>query len=170
MDGSARSSWIGLSGLAIFVLAADQLSKYAIEKFTTVGSFRVLISGFLNLVHTTNPGVAFGLFADGDAPWRAPILIIFSVGVIAMLLWFLVTGRAGGRLGQWGLAMILGGAAGNVFDRVVRHTVTDFIDFHIGGYHWYTFNIADSGIVIGAGLVILELLRDWKHHPHHERA
>src|SRR5271154_3703732 len=101
MNGSARSGWIGLAALAIFVLGADQLTKYAIEQFTAVGSFRVLIPGFLNLVHTTNPGVAFGLFADGDTPWRAPILIFFSVGVIAMLLWFLVTGRAGGWLGQW---------------------------------------------------------------------
>ena len=61
------------------------------------------------------------------------------------------------------MTLILGGAAGNVLDRVLRHSVTDFIDFHIGSYHWYTFNLADSAIVIGAGLVILELLHDWRH-------
>jgi signal peptidase II len=86
-----------------------------------------------------------------------------------LLIWLLATGRAGGRLGQTGLALILGGAAGNVLDRASRHSVTDFIDFHIGNYHWYTFNVADSAIVIGAGLVVLELFRDWRH-PTHERA
>jgi signal peptidase II len=94
---------------------------------------------------------------------------LFSAGVILLLGWLLASGRAGGRLGQFGLALILGGAAGNVLDRLVRHSVTDFIDFHLGRYHWYTFNIADSAIVMGAGLVVLELLRDWRH-PTQERA
>ncbi len=62
--------------------------------------------------------------------------------------------------GECGLALILGGALGNVLDRFLRHSVTDFIDFHIGSYHWYTFNIADSAIVIGAALVVLELFRE----------
>ena len=79
------------------------------------------------------------------------MLIIFSVAVIGLLGWLLVTGRGGGWLGQWGLALILGGAAGNVLDRVMRHSVTDFIDFYVGSHHWYTFNIADSAIVVGAG-------------------
>jgi signal peptidase II len=120
-------------------------------------------------VHTNNPGVAFGLFADSGTPWLAPLLIAFSVGVIALLAWLLATGRAGGRLAQCGLALILGGAVGNVFDRLLRHSVTDFIDFYLGSHHWYTFNIADAAIVAGAGLVILELFRDWRH-PSHERA
>jgi signal peptidase II len=85
------------------------------------------------------------------------------------LIWLLATNRAGGWCGQCGLALILGGAAGNVLDRVLRQSVTDFIDFHVGGYHWYTFNLADSAIVIGAALVVLELFRDWRR-PSHERA
>jgi signal peptidase II len=107
--------------------------------------------------------------ADSESAWLAPLLIAFSVGVIALLVWLLVTGRAGGWLGQVGLALILGGALGNVLDRVLRRSVTDFIDFHIGRYHWYTFNLADSAIVIGAALVVLELFRDW-NHPAQERA
>ena len=132
------------------------------------GSTRVLIPGLLNLIHTSNPGVAFGLFADSSTPWLAPVLIVFSVTVIALLAWLLLTGRAGGWLAQCGLALILGGAAGNVLDRVLHRSVTDFIDFYIGSHHWYTFNVADSAIVVGAGLVILELFRDWRH-PNHER-
>jgi signal peptidase II len=85
------------------------------------------------------------------------------------LVWLLATGRAGGRLGQTGMALILGGAAGNVLDRLLRRSVTDFIDFHLQGHHWYTFNAADSAIVVGAGLVLIELFRDWRH-PSQEKA
>lgn len=159
MAGASRSGWV-LALLAATVLVVDQASKFAVEKFTAPGSFQVVIPGVLNLVHTSNPGVAFGLFADSQAPWRAPLLILFSVMVIGLIIWMLWTHRAGGPLGSYGLALILGGAAGNVVDRVFHHSVTDFIDFHLGTYHWYTFNVADTAIVIGAALVIFELLRD----------
>jgi signal peptidase II len=168
MTSELRAVWpLGL--LAAAVLAADQATKYAVDKIMEPGSFRVLIPGVLNLVHTSNPGVAFGMLADSEMPLRAPLLIVFSVAVIGLIAWLLATGRAGGWPGQCGMTLILGGAAGNVLDRVVRRSVTDFIDFHVGAYHWYTFNLADSAIVVGAALVILELLRDWRH-PSHERA
>lgn len=170
MTHPSRSGWHGLALLAFAVLALDQATKYAVERFTANGSSRTLIPGFLNLVHTTNSGVAFGLLADSPNPWLAPALIFFSVAVIVLLGWLLVTGRAGGWLGPWGLALILGGAAGNVLDRAMRHRVTDFIDFYLGSHHWYTFNVADSAIVLGAALVVLELFRDWRHHPTQERA
>lgn len=170
MSRTAQPGWQALAFLAFAVLAMDQASKYAVERFTFVGSTRVVIPGFFNLVHTSNPGVAFGLLADSPIPFLAPLLILFSVSVIGLLAWLLVTGRGGGWLGQRGLALILGGAAGNVMDRVMRHSVTDFIDFYVGTHHWYTFNIADSAIVLGAALVVLELFRDWRHHPTQERA
>ncbi|MGH9689617.1 MAG: signal peptidase II [Candidatus Acidiferrales bacterium] len=170
MTSDPRSGWHALAFLAFAVLAADQATKYIVERFTIVGSFRVLIPGLLNLVHTSNPGVAFGLLADFSTPWLAPVLILFSVCVIVLLGWLLATGRGGGWFGQCGLALILGGAAGNVLDRVLRHSVTDFIDFHVGSYHWYTFNLADSAIVLGAAFVVFELFRDWPHHPTQERA
>ena len=169
MPGEARPHWQPLAFLVLAVLAADQLSKYAVEKFSPADSFHVLIPGLLNLVHANNPGVAFGMLADSEAPWVPILLILFSSSVILLLGWLLVTGRAGGWFGQCGLALILGGAVGNVLDRLLRHSVTDFIDFHIGNYHWYTFNIADSGIVVGAGLVMLELFYDGRH-PTQERA
>jgi signal peptidase II len=164
----AVAGWL-LAILAVAVVAVDQVSKYAVGKFTAIGSSRVLIPGLLNLVHTSNPGVAFGIFADSGAPWRAPLLVCFSLAVMALIVWILATGRAGAGLGRCGMTLILGGAAGNVLDRVLRRSVTDFIDLHVGSYHWYTFNLADSAIVIGAALVVLELLRDWRH-PRHERA
>jgi signal peptidase II len=168
-SASHRSGWYALAFLSLGALAADQASKYAVEKYSSLDLHYTLIPGLLDLIHTSNPGVAFGLFADSQKPWLAPLLILFSAGVILLLGWLLATGRAGGWLGQCGLALILGGAAGNVLDRLVRSSVTDFIDFHLGRYHWYTFNVADSAIVIGAALVVLELLRDWRH-PTQERA
>lgn len=164
----SQSGW-ALAVVAIAVLAADQASKYAVDRFTSPGSYRVVVPGLLNLVHTMNPGVAFGLFAGSNFSWRAPVLIVFSVVVVALIVWLLVSGRAGGWLGQYGMALILGGAVGNVLDRVLRRSVTDFIDLHLGDYHWYTFNLADSAIVVGAALVILELLWDGRR-PSHERA
>jgi signal peptidase II len=168
MASASRAVWpLGL--LAAAVLAADQSTKCAIGKLMVPGASRVLIPGLLNFVHASNPGVAFGMLADSEMPWRAPVLIVFSIGVIGLIVWLLATGRAGGWPGQAGMTLILGGAAGNVLDRVLHRSVTDFIDFHVGAYHWYTFNLADSAIVLGAALVILELLRDWRH-PSHERA
>jgi signal peptidase II len=155
--------------LAAAVLAADQSTKYAVETQTQLGTSRVLIPGCLNIVHTSNRGIAFGLLADSDMPWRGPLLTVFAVIVIALIAWLLVTGRAGGRLGEYGMTLIMGGAMGNVLDRILHHSVTDFIDCYIGSHHWYTFNVADSMIVVGAGLVIVELLRDWRH-PSQERA
>lgn len=163
MSPISRSGWYGICFLAVGVLVADQLTKLAVDRFFFVGSRRVLIPGMLNLVHTSNRGVAFGLGAESQAPWLAPALILFSVVVIALLVWLLASDRAGGWLGRSGLALILGGATGNVLDRVLRRSVTDFIDFHLGAHHWYTFNLADSAIVVGAGLVVLELFRDWRH-------
>jgi signal peptidase II len=168
MSPASRSPW-PLVLLALAVLAADQATKFAVDRMMPPGSSHVIIPGMLNLIRTSNPGVAFGLFADSDMPWRAPLLIVFSAAVIGLIVWLLVTGRAGGWPGRSGMTLILGGAVGNVLDRVLHHSVTDFVDFYIGTHHWYTFNLADSAIVVGAGLVILELLRDWRH-PTHERA
>jgi signal peptidase II len=161
-----RIPWIWF---VLAVLAVDQLTKFAVERFTALGSLRVVIPGLFNLVHTNNPGFAFGLLADSESPWMTSLLIAFSTAVMVFLVWLLVTGHAGARLGQTGMALILGGAAGNVMDRLLRRSVTDFIDLHLRGHHWYTFNVADSAIVIGAGMVLLELIRDWSH-PTEEKA
>jgi signal peptidase II len=169
MNALALANGRALTVLAALVFLGDQATKYAVEHFTSTAEFRVLVPGFLNLVHTNNPGVAFGLLADSGMPWMSAALIAFSVAVIGLLVWLLATGRGGTWLGQTGLALILGGAAGNMLDRVVRRSVTDFIDFHIGNYHWYTFNIADAAIVVGAGFVVLELFHDWRH-PSQQRA
>ncbi len=162
-----RKAWLIFSVFA--VLAADQASKYAVEQLTPRDFIRVLITGLLNLVNARNPGVAFGFLADAESPWVAMLVMIFSTVVMFFLVWLLVSDRAGGRLGQMGLSLILGGAAGNMLDRLLHRGVTDFIDVHWQGHHWPAFNMADSAIVVGACLVLLELLRDWRHAAHAAR-
>ncbi len=165
--GRAERTW--WPWLALGVVAADQATKYAVEHLTVRGAVRVVIPGLFSLVHSHNPGVAFGLFADAESKWVTTLLIVFSLGTMVVLGWLLAAGRAGGGASRAGLALILGGAAGNLIDRALHSSVIDFLDFHLRGRHWPAFNLADSAIVIGAGLVILELLMDHKH-PTNEAA
>ncbi len=152
---NARLLW-----LAALVLAADQITKRAIAAALEPGGVTTIIPGFFNIVHTDNRGVAFGILADAHSVWLVWLLILFSLGVMSLLGWLLVSNRIPGLPGQIGAALILGGAAGNVLDRVVRHSVVDFLDFYIGSYHWPAFNLADSAIVIGGGLIVFSLLTE----------
>jgi signal peptidase II len=146
-------------GTAVAVFALDRFTKWLIDSHVSfTDTFRV-IPGFFDIVHSENRGVAFGLFNDGATNWSTGLLSMFAliaVLVIAALLW---NGARLDRLSLAGLSLILGGAAGNLFDRIVWGQVTDFLEFYIGDYHWPTFNVADSAIVIGSGLLLIELLR-----------
>ncbi|MGH9728639.1 MAG: signal peptidase II [Candidatus Acidiferrales bacterium] len=170
MAVSRTIAWRWLILIIAAVLAADQATKHAIEKYTTADYLHVVIPGVLNLVQTHNPGVAFSLFADSHSPLVRFVLLAFSITVIIFLFWLLAAERAGARMGRIGVAMILGGAVGNVLDRLTQRGVTDFIDLHIRSHHWPTFNVADSAIVIGAALVLLEVFRDWGHSSGHQGA
>lgn len=170
MAASRSIAWRWLILIITAILAADQASKHVIEKYTSADYLHVVIPGILNFIHTHNPGVAFSLFADSHSPAVRFMLLAFSIAVIIFLFWLLAAERAGGRTGQVGMAMILGGALGNVFDRLTQRGVTDFIDLHIQSHHWPTFNVADSAIVIGAALVLLELFRDWGHSSNRQGA
>jgi len=157
--GNRRWLWVTLA-----VVVADQLAKYVVEKYTPEEFSRALIPGVVNLVHRHNPGVAFGILAEVGSPVLTAALLLFSAGAIVVLAWLLLTNRAGGTRGHVGLAMILGGAAGNAIDRLLHGSVIDFADFHWASHHWPAFNVADSAIVIGAGLVILEMLAERMRH------
>ena len=95
MAAEVRPGRMTLIALAVSALVADQLSKFAVEKYIAPGSQRVVVPGVLNLLHTTNPGVAFGLFAGSASPWKPLLLVGFSVVVIGLLIWLLITDRAG---------------------------------------------------------------------------
>jgi signal peptidase II len=155
VSGAQAARWLWLS---MAVLAADRATKFAIERYTNPFFRHSIISDIVVLVHAQNPGIAFSMFSDSRSPWLAPVLVSGSVVVIALLVWMIVTGRAGGALAQCGLALILGGAAGNALDRVMHGGVTDFLEVRLWKYIWPAFNVADSAITVGAVLVLFELL------------
>lgn len=141
--------------VALCVLALDQLTK-AVALRALFGQPPIEVTGFLNLVLVWNPGVSFGMLQGlGDlGPW---LLTGFGVAVSAALLfWLLREQRTPTRVA---IGLVLGGAIGNIIDRVRFGAVIDFLDFHALGYHWPAFNISDSAIVVGAALLVLDGLR-----------
>jgi signal peptidase II len=151
---SRLAPWLGLSAL---IVITDQATKALIERLFDFGDVRP-VTGFFNLVLTYNKGAAFSFLA-GASGWQHQFLT--GVGVAASLFIVYLLARHGSqRLFALALALILGGAIGNVIDRLLHGHVIDFLDFHWRGWHWPAFNVADSAIVCGAGLLILdELLR-----------
>jgi signal peptidase II len=156
---------------SVAVLAADRATKFAIERYTSPFFRHSVVSDIVVLVHSQNPGIAFSMFSDSRSPWLTPLLVLSSVVVMGLIAWMIVTGRAGGALAQCGLALILGGAAGNALDRVIHGGVTDFLEVRLWKYIWPAFNVADSVITIGAALVLFELLLGSSHEQGaaHER-
>jgi signal peptidase II len=139
--------------VALVVVAADQASKVVIEKTFNFGDVRP-VTGFFNLVLTYNKGAAFSFLASASG-WQHQFLI--GVGAAASLFILYLLARHGTqKLFSLALALILGGAVGNVIDRLIHGHVIDFLDLHWRGWHWPAFNIADSAIVCGAGLLILD--------------
>jgi signal peptidase II len=149
--------------LALAILAADRASKFAVETLTVEGFRRPLIPNFADLVHSVNAGIAFGLFSGTPSKWISFLLVLSSAAVIALLVWLLFEGRAGNVQSQVGIALIAGGAAGNLLDRLLHGGVTDFLELRAGNFRWPAFNLADSAITIGAALIIFELLGGESH-------
>jgi signal peptidase II len=126
-----------------------------VETHLAPDTVKPVLPGILNLVRSENPGVAFGMFSEGTGRWHAPALAAFSIVAILILVTMLWKIDRMDRISAAGLSLIFGGAVGNVYDRVRVGAVTDFLDFYIRGYHWYTFNLADSAICLGAGLLLV---------------
>lgn len=149
--------------VAALVLAADQLSKWCVQQTIPLYHQIPVVESFFHLTHVRNTGGAFSLLAGADDRIRIPFFVGASLLAIAALLYFLTLVAAGERLLQFALAGVLGGALGNLIDRVSAGSVTDFLLLHYRGYHWPAFNVADSFISIGVALLLLHSLgRDHK--------
>jgi signal peptidase II len=156
--------------LTLAVVLLDRATKAWFETQTFEGWTRELVHHFIYLVHSSNPGIAFGVFADSASPWTRIILVAGSVAVIAGISWLLVAVKTGTALTAAGLALLLGGATGNVTDRILHGAVTDFFEVWLGSYRWPAFNVADSAITIGAILILLDVLFSPVHHPEPDRS
>lgn len=161
MPWSKQKSWwqklLPWVGVAIAIVLLDQATKLTVERLFDYGDVRP-VTGFFNLVLTYNKGAAFSILANASG-WQDEFLTWVGIGASLFIL-YLLAQHGTQKLFSLSLALILGGAIGNVIDRIAYGHVIDFLDFHYAGWHWPAFNVADSAIVTGAALLILdELLR-----------
>ena len=143
---------------ALAVVLLDQISKYVVLRSIALHESIPVISGFFSLVHTRNRGMAFGLMNRPGSDFSFYFLVAATfAAVILLLFWFTKLKDEEKRL-IFGISLILGGAVGNLIDRLRLREVIDFLDFHLCAYHWPAFNLADSAITVGTFWVALNLL------------
>ncbi len=149
------------SGLivAAVVVVLDQLSKYWVLNCVLATNSLMKITSFFNVVNAWNTGVSFSMFSSNGS-WGTIVLCVLALAIVAMLLWWLKKEKS--LFMQIALGMVIGGALGNVIDRIRIGAVFDFLDFHISGYHWPAFNVADSAICVGAVLIFIYSLLQGK--------
>lgn len=153
-DGSGMLPWLGL---ALAILIVDQFTKVMVLGYFRLGD-SMRVTGFFNLVRVHNEGAAFSFLADASG-WQRWFFTAVGIGAALFIVWML-RAHPGQRLFAFAMACILGGAIGNVIDRLAHGYVVDFLQFHLAGWYFPSFNVADSAITIGAVALILdELLR-----------
>jgi signal peptidase II len=141
--------------VALFVVALDQLTKELVLQSFSIGELRPVVPDYFNLTLTFNPGAAFGLWSNLGAPWRELVLALTAGAAMFVVLFFLRHPQHQHAVAQIGLAAVLGGAIGNVIDRVRFGAVVDFLDFYVGTYHWPAFNVADAAICCGVAVLVV---------------
>lgn len=147
--------------VALAVIFLDQASKLAIIRSLQLGQGFPVIPGFFDIVFVLNPGAAFGFLASLSERVRNPLFILISVIAVILIVVYHTRYLHVHRLVSLALGLILGGAVGNLVDRLRWGMVVDFLDVHVGPYHWPAFNLADSAISVGVGLMILDMLVEW---------
>ena len=148
-----------LVSLAVIVL--DQWTKWLIEVHLPHHSTQPVVPGFFNLTHVRNSGVAFGLFASDGGGWLLTLLGLGALVAVGLYFWYTPSRD---RVLLVALALVVGGAVGNLIDRVSSGAVTDFLDVYLGPHHWPSFNVADSAISIGIVLMAIDSFRPRQHH------
>jgi signal peptidase II len=144
--------YLNFSIIIVSIWLLDQGTKWFVLNYMEPYKKVVKITSFLNLIHIRNPGLTFGLLADKDDMIQL-FLIVFTVIAIVLIICFYFTSKSS-AFKMWGCALLIGGAVGNLTDRLLYRNVVDFIDFHLERYHWPAFNIADSSISIGICLIL----------------
>ncbi len=153
----ARLPYIGLVGV---VLLLDRISKSVIHTRFDLGETLPVVNGFFDLIYVRNTGVAFGLFSSVSSPLKSALLSTFAAAAVIIVIVYSMRNPVGHRLLQLALALILGGALGNLYDRVIHGYVIDFLSFHLATYHWPAFNVADTAISVGVIFLAAEIIND----------
>jgi len=156
LSASPKASLTPWLGIATIIILLDQITKVTVSKLFTYGESRPVTS-FFNLVLAHNKGAAFSFLA-AESGWQRYLFTGIALAAAVFII-YLLKRHAGQRLFSWALALVLGGAIGNVIDRSIYGHVIDFLDFHVAGWHWPAFNVADMAICIGAALFVFDELR-----------
>jgi signal peptidase II len=147
--------------LTLAVLALDHATKWLARNRLDPESAIELIPGYLRISYVSNTGVAFGLFRDLDSPWKPYVLAAMAIVAVIVILVYSFRMPSSRLLLQCSLAVIMGGILGNFADRILQGYVVDFIEFHIkDAFYWPTFNVADSGITVGIGLLLIDAVKN----------
>ena len=150
--------------IALAVVVLDQIVKAIVRREIELNESITVIPGFFDLTRVHNTGTAFGFMNSTDFPFKTVILACIAIGALAALAMYAATLPANQWLARIGLALILGGAAGNLIDRVTEGYVVDFVDLYWSGWHFWAFNVADAAITVGVALMILDLLGAGSRH------
>lgn len=148
--------------ISLVIVLLDQLAKLLVVRSMPLGQNIPIVPGFFDLTFVLNPGAAFSLFATLPEWIRNPFFILISVGAAVLIVAYRSRYLRENRLASVSLALIFGGAIGNLIDRLRYGVVVDFLDAHIYQYHWPIFNVADSAISVGVALLLLEMLLEWR--------
>jgi signal peptidase II len=149
------------------IVVVDQITKFLVKSTIPLYSKHVIIPNLLDFTHVQNTGAAFGLLNAADFPYKSAVMIgIATLALVAISIYARQLG-AHERLSRYGLALILGGAFGNLIDRAIAGYVVDFVDVYWGEAHFWAFNVADAAITLGAILVLLEMVGIGRRHASH---
>ena len=146
------------------MVVLDQIVKAIVRREIALNESITVIPGFFDLTRVHNTGTAFGFMNSTDFPFKTVILACVAIGALAALAMYAATLPANQWLARIGLALILGGAAGNLIDRIAEGYVVDFVDLYWSGWHFWAFNVADASITVGVALMILDLLGAGSRH------
>jgi signal peptidase II len=149
--------------LPIVIVALDQLTKFVVRGNVPLYSSVTVIPGFMNITHVLNTGAAFGILNTSDFPFKTVVIAVIATAAL-MGVGLYAAGLGHHQfLARAGLALIIGGAAGNLIDRITAGSVVDFVDVYWGTYHFWAFNVADSAISVGVAIMILDMLGAGTH-------
>ncbi|HEY4485792.1 MAG TPA: signal peptidase II [Nitrospiria bacterium] len=152
--------YLFLAAVSGGVILIDQITKAVIQNTMRLHESIPVIKNFFSLTYIRNPGAAFGLLADHDGAWRTIFFVVISLAAVVFLLTLYAGLSRSARFARLAVSLIMGGAVGNLVDRIRYGEVVDFLDFYIGSHHWPAFNAADSCITIGVGLLIWHFMRE----------
>ena len=158
-DGPVKNKYLLFSATAGLVVFLDQVTKYAVTSIMGLHESFSVVAGFFDITYVRNPGAAFGFLAGAAPLFRSIFFLAVTIAAIALIIHYIRGSEEKEPLLIFSLSLILGGAVGNLIDRVRLGEVIDFLDVYVSSFHWPAFNVADSAISVGAVLILVKMLR-----------